>query len=166
MQRTSVGVGVAGHKISTSVPPLPPGIWTAYWILCARRRRHEKFASSRFLFLLPSLIFVGLFAFYPIFESFRLSFYRSILTLPWLGQKMVGWQNYTDLWTDPRSSPVFAHHPVFRCHDHSAGTRHRPRHGAGDERSFSWPRAASSRGPYSLGISHSRFLPDVALHLQ
>ena len=54
-----------------------------------------------FLFLLPSLIFVGLFAFYPIFESFRLSFYRSILTLPWLGQKMVGWQNYTDLWTDP-----------------------------------------------------------------
>src|SRR5512132_2928587 len=54
-----------------------------------------------FLFLLPSLIFVGLFAFYPIFESFRLSFYRSILTLPWLGQKMVGWENYTDLWTDP-----------------------------------------------------------------
>ena len=53
------------------------------------------------LFLLPSLIFVSLFAFYPIFESFRLSFYRSILTLPWLGQKMVGWENYTDLWTDP-----------------------------------------------------------------
>jgi ABC-type sugar transport system permease subunit len=29
-----------------------------------------------FLFLLPSLMFVVLFAFYPIFESFRLSFYR------------------------------------------------------------------------------------------
>lgn len=54
-----------------------------------------------FLFLLPSLMFVVLFAFYPIFESFRLSFYRSILTLPWLGQKMVGWENYIDLWTDP-----------------------------------------------------------------
>ena len=24
-----------------------------------------------------------------------------ILTLPWLGQKMVGWENYADLWTDP-----------------------------------------------------------------
>ena len=24
-----------------------------------------------------------------------------ILTLPWLGQKMVGLENYTDLWTDP-----------------------------------------------------------------
>ena len=54
-----------------------------------------------FLFLLPSFIFVGLFALYPIFESFRLSFYRSILTLPWLGQKSVGWENYIDLFTDP-----------------------------------------------------------------
>ena len=52
-------------------------------------------------FLLPSFVFVGLFTLYPIVESFRLSFYRSILTLPWLGQKMVGWQNYSDLWTDP-----------------------------------------------------------------
>lgn len=52
-------------------------------------------------FLLPSFLFVGLFTLYPILESFRLSFYRSILTLPWLGQKMVGWENYADLWTDP-----------------------------------------------------------------
>jgi ABC-type sugar transport system permease subunit len=54
-----------------------------------------------FAFLLPSFFFVSLFSLYPIVESFRLSFYRLILTLPWLGQKMVGWQNYTDLWTDP-----------------------------------------------------------------
>jgi multiple sugar transport system permease protein len=47
------------------------------------------------------LIFVGVLTLYPIFESFRLSFYRTILTLPWLGQKMVGWENYADLWTDP-----------------------------------------------------------------
>jgi ABC-type sugar transport system permease subunit len=52
-------------------------------------------------FLLPSFIFVGVFSLFPIFESFRLSFYRLILTLPWLGQKMVGWQNYVDLWQDP-----------------------------------------------------------------
>jgi len=60
-------------------------------------------SSHRFalLFLLPSFAFVGLFTLYPVFESFRLSFYRLILSLPWLGQKMVGWENYTDLLTDP-----------------------------------------------------------------
>lgn len=52
-------------------------------------------------FLLPSFIFVAIFSLFPIFESFRLSFYRLILTLPWLGQKIVGWQNYIDLWEDP-----------------------------------------------------------------
>jgi multiple sugar transport system permease protein len=50
---------------------------------------------------LPSFIVVCVFSIYPILESFRLSFYRLILTLPWLGQKMVGWENYADLWTDP-----------------------------------------------------------------
>jgi ABC-type sugar transport system permease subunit len=52
-------------------------------------------------FLLPSFCFVGLFSIFPIIESLRLSFYRLILTLPWLGQRGVGWQNYTDLATDP-----------------------------------------------------------------
>ncbi len=53
------------------------------------------------LFLLPSFFFVALFSIFPIVESFRLSFYRMILTLPWLGQRMVGWENYRDLLTDP-----------------------------------------------------------------
>ncbi len=59
-------------------------------------------------FLLPSFLFVLIFALYPIAESFRLSFYRLILTLPWLGQKFVGWENYRDFFTDPvaRSSVV------------------------------------------------------------
>jgi ABC-type sugar transport system permease subunit len=52
-------------------------------------------------FLLPSFIFVGLFSIFPIVESFRLSFYRLILTLPWLGQRMVGLENYSDLVSDP-----------------------------------------------------------------
>ncbi len=52
-------------------------------------------------FLLPSVVFVGIFSLYPIAESFRLSFYRMILTLPWLGQRFVGWENYRDLVTDP-----------------------------------------------------------------
>ncbi len=59
--------------------------------------------SQRFAFLLiaPSLIFVGLFTLFPIVESFRLSFYRLILAMPWLGEKMIGLENYTDLLTDP-----------------------------------------------------------------
>jgi multiple sugar transport system permease protein len=51
--------------------------------------------------VLPSFLFVLLFILYPIIESFRLSFYRLILTLPFLGQKFVGWENYRDLITDP-----------------------------------------------------------------
>jgi multiple sugar transport system permease protein len=46
-------------------------------------------------------LFVAVFSLFPIIESFRLSFYRMILTLPWLGQRMVGWENYGDLLTDP-----------------------------------------------------------------
>jgi ABC-type sugar transport system permease subunit len=51
--------------------------------------------------LLPSLLFVGIFFVFPILDSFRLSFFRLILTLPWLGQKFVGLENYQDLLTDP-----------------------------------------------------------------
>lgn len=51
--------------------------------------------------LLPSFVFVALFSLYPIVDSFRLSFFRLILTLPWLGQKWVGWANYADLLSDP-----------------------------------------------------------------
>jgi multiple sugar transport system permease protein len=58
-------------------------------------------ARSALGFLFPSLVFVLVFSLYPIGESFRLSFYRLILTLPWLGQKFVGFENYTDLITDP-----------------------------------------------------------------
>jgi multiple sugar transport system permease protein len=52
-------------------------------------------------FILPSLCLVALFSIYPIFESLRLSFYRMILMLPWLGEKFVGLENYRDLASDP-----------------------------------------------------------------
>ena len=52
-------------------------------------------------FLLPSFCLVALFSLFPIAESLRLSFYRMILTLPWLGQRPVGWENYADLAADP-----------------------------------------------------------------
>ena len=66
-----------------------------------------------FSFLLPSLVFISLFVVYPILESFRLSFYRLILTLPWLGEKMVGWENYADLWTDPVAIQSFRTTLIF-----------------------------------------------------
>jgi ABC-type sugar transport system permease subunit len=53
------------------------------------------------LFLSPSFFFVALFSIFPIVESFRLSFYRLILTLPWLGEKPAGLENYADLLSDP-----------------------------------------------------------------
>ena len=72
-------------------------------------------SSSRtaFLFLLPSIGFVALFLVFPIVESFRLSLYRQILTLPWLGQKAVGVENYTDLLTDPVARDSFRATFVF-----------------------------------------------------
>jgi multiple sugar transport system permease protein len=52
-------------------------------------------------FVLPSLFLVSLFSIYPILDSARLSFYRMILMLPWLGEKFVGLENYADLAIDP-----------------------------------------------------------------
>ena len=52
-------------------------------------------------YIAPSFLFVAVFALYPILASVRLSFYRLILTLPWLGEKFVGLENYRDLATDP-----------------------------------------------------------------
>jgi multiple sugar transport system permease protein len=65
------------------------------------------------LLVTPSLISLGLFSVYPILDSFRLSFYRLILSFPWLGRKMVGWQNYTDLWTDPVAGDALRNTLVF-----------------------------------------------------
>ena len=65
------------------------------------------------LFLFPSFLFVAIFSLAPIFESFRLSFYRMILTLPWLGQKFVGWENYLDLLTDPVARHALATTLIF-----------------------------------------------------
>jgi multiple sugar transport system permease protein len=61
--------------------------------------RDSSGAALRYLF--PSLLVIGIFFGFPILDSFRLSFYRLILTLPWLGQKFVGVENYYDLLTDP-----------------------------------------------------------------
>jgi len=64
-------------------------------------------------FLLPGFFFVAAFSLYPIFDSFRLSFYRMILTLPWLGHKFVALDNYRDLSTDPVALNSFATSLIF-----------------------------------------------------
>lgn len=61
----------------------------------------KESSASALKYLGPSLILIGLFFVVPILDSFRLSFFRLILTFPWLGQKFVGLENYQDLFTDP-----------------------------------------------------------------
>ena len=73
----------------------------------------KRYREPVWQFLLPSFVVVGVFSLYPIFESFRLSFYRMILTLPWLGQKFVGWQNYADLVSDPVALSSFKTSVIF-----------------------------------------------------
>ena len=65
--------------------------------------------------MFPSFLFIVIFSLVPIFESFRLSFYRMILTLPWLGQKFVGLQNYLDLLADPVARHSLATTVIFVC---------------------------------------------------
>ena len=50
--------------------------------------------------IVPTLLFVILFAFYPIFYSVFLSLHRLILTLPGLGRQFVGLENYVHLFHD------------------------------------------------------------------
>jgi len=73
----------------------------------------KRYREPVWQFLLPSFVVVGVFSLYPIFESFRLSFYRMILTLPWLGEKFVGWQNYADLVSDPVALSSFTTSVIF-----------------------------------------------------
>ncbi len=61
------------------------------------RKREKTFAI---ILIIPTFLFVIIFAFYPILYSFYLSFHRIILGLPDLGQKFVGFRNYIDLFSD------------------------------------------------------------------
>jgi multiple sugar transport system permease protein len=51
--------------------------------------------------LLPCLLFVSVFAFYPILYSFYLSLHRIILSLPGLKRPFIGLENYRELFRDP-----------------------------------------------------------------
>lgn len=49
---------------------------------------------------IPTMLFVALFAFYPILHSVFLSMHRIFLSLPGLGQKFIWFENYVELFND------------------------------------------------------------------
>ncbi len=59
--------------------------------------REKIFAVS---LIIPCIIFVAVFAFYPLLYSFYLSLHRIILGLPGLGQPFVWFENYRELFAD------------------------------------------------------------------
>jgi multiple sugar transport system permease protein len=61
---------------------------------------HEREKTFAIVLIVPTFLFVMIFAFYPIMYSFYLSFHRIILGLPQLGQKFIGFKNYIDLFYD------------------------------------------------------------------
>ncbi len=71
-----------------------------------RRRRIEPY-----LFLLPSLVFLVTFTYYPILFSLRLSLYQASATVP--HPTFVGLDNYTHLWADPIFRQVLENSLLF-----------------------------------------------------
>lgn len=66
---------------------------------------------TAFLFLLPSLVFLGFFTYYPILDSLRLSFFRSDPYTP--EAIFVGLQNYIDFFNNPTFWRVVTNNVIF-----------------------------------------------------
>ncbi len=63
------------------------------------RQGHAKYSKSAYLYLLPTFIILGLFVYFPIYDSFRLSLNR---VAPFGSDMLfVGFGNYTRLFTSP-----------------------------------------------------------------
>lgn len=54
-----------------------------------------------YAFLAPALLLISFFALYPVADTIWLSLHQIILTLPALGEKFVGMDNYNTLFKDP-----------------------------------------------------------------
>jgi len=65
----------------------------------AAGRSRRRWRIEPYLFLLPSLVFLITFTYYPILFSLRLSLYQASATVP--HPTFVGLDNYTHLWGDP-----------------------------------------------------------------
>ena len=60
-----------------------------------QRRRRIKEAATGYLLLLPVLLVIFLFVFWPMVSSLRMSFFKKQLGIS--AMKYVGWKNYKDL---------------------------------------------------------------------
>lgn len=54
-----------------------------------------------YTFLAPALLVLCIFALYPVADTVWMSFHRIILTMPGLGEKFIGFDNYIALFKDP-----------------------------------------------------------------
>src|SRR5687767_3249466 len=72
----------------------------------SRRRMFNEHAAAWWM-LAPALAFTLTFAVYPVVESFILSLFRIILSMPALGEPFVGFENYALLVRDPAARQAF-----------------------------------------------------------
>ncbi len=70
------------------------------------KRVRRRVRMQPYLFLLPSLVFLATFTYYPILFSLRLSLYQASATVA--HPTFVGLRNYTALWADPIFRQVVA----------------------------------------------------------
>ncbi len=68
------------------------------WIVGGRFSLQKRLSLAGFLFVLPALIHLAIFKFYPLLEAFRLSFYSYDLMSP---PVFNGLKNYQLLWENP-----------------------------------------------------------------
>jgi len=66
-----------------------------------RPRSSQSEVVAGYVFLLPLILVIALFNFYPIAYSFFLSLHRIVLGLPGLGEQFVGVANYAQFFEDP-----------------------------------------------------------------
>lgn len=72
----------------------------------AAGRKRRRWRIQPYLFLLPSLVFLATFTYYPILFSLRLSLYQASATVA--HPTFVGLKNYATLWGDPVFRQVLA----------------------------------------------------------
>jgi sn-glycerol 3-phosphate transport system permease protein len=77
----------------------------------ATGRARRRYRIQPYLFLLPSLVFLATFTYYPILFSLRLSLYQASATVA--RPTFVGLRNYAALGTDPVFHQVIANSLVF-----------------------------------------------------
>ncbi len=73
--------------------------------------RRRRWRVRPYLYLLPSLVFLGTFTYYPILSSLELSFYRSGASIA--QRAFVGFGNYTGLLHDPIFGQVLRNSLLF-----------------------------------------------------